>query len=111
MMQICQHTLTEQQVAVVMRMALQGLKYLHEQKKIHRDIKGGNILVDAEGQCKLADFGVSSNLDKTLGKHRTVIGTPVSCHWCTTFFALSSSGCINVKIFIHFMLCYLLFVL
>ena len=36
---------------------------------------GGNILVDQRGMCKLADFGVSSNLDKTLGKNRTVIGT------------------------------------
>jgi len=77
-MHICQRTFSEAQVACIMKHALQGLKYLHEQKKIHRDIKGGNILVDDSGNCKLADFGVSSNLDKTLGKNRTVIGTP---HW------------------------------
>jgi Flp pilus assembly protein TadG len=77
-MQICKRTLSEQQVASVMRMCLAGLAYLHGQGKIHRDIKGGNILVDGNCICKLADFGVSGNLDKTLGKHRTVIGTP---HW------------------------------
>ena len=78
MMSICKHTLSEQQVANVMRQSLAGLAYLHGQGKIHRDIKGGNILSDDHGMCKLADFGVSGNLDKTLGKHRTVIGTP---HW------------------------------
>jgi len=77
-MQICNRTFSEAQVAVIMKHALRGLAYLHSQKKIHRDIKGGNILVDAHARCMLADFGVSSNLDKTLGKNRTVIGTP---HW------------------------------
>jgi len=74
-MQICNRTFSEAQVACVMKHALHGLAYLHSQKKIHRDIKSGNILVDVKGVCKLADFGVSSNLDKTLGKNRTVIGT------------------------------------
>ena len=78
MMAICKHTLSEQQIANVMQQSLAGLAYLHSQGKIHRDIKGGNILSDSHGMCKLADFGVSGNLDKTLGKHRTVIGTP---HW------------------------------
>ena len=76
MMQINQRTFSEAQVALIMKHALNGLAYLHQEKKIHRDIKGGNILVTEDGTCKLADFGVSSNLDKTLGKNRTVIGTP-----------------------------------
>ena len=65
-------------VRLVCLRCLAGLAYLHGQGKIHRDIKGGNILSDSHGMMKLADFGVSGNLDKTLGKHRTVIGTP---HW------------------------------
>lgn len=73
-MRICNRTFSEAQVAAIMRHALMGLAYLHGQKKIHRDIKGGNILVDDKCVAKLADFGVSSNLDKTLGKNRTVIG-------------------------------------
>jgi len=45
-------------------------------KKIHRDIKSGNILLNHEGDCKLADFGVSAELTTTMAKRKTVIGTP-----------------------------------
>jgi serine/threonine protein kinase len=40
------------------------------------DIKSGNILLTHEGDCKLADFGVSAELTTTMAKRKTVIGTP-----------------------------------
>lgn len=55
---------------------MKGLEYLHKHKKIHRDIKAGNILLDASGTTKLADFGVSAELMNTLADKDTVIGTP-----------------------------------
>jgi len=73
---LCQVTLTEEQIAVVVRMSLYGLEYLHSGKTIHRDIKAGNILLTMEGDCKLADFGVSAELVHTMSKRQTLIGTP-----------------------------------
>jgi len=76
LMAICERTLTEDQIASVMKQSLYGLHYLHNAKKIHRDIKSGNILLTHEGDCKLADFGVSAELTTTMAKRKTVIGTP-----------------------------------
>ena len=72
----CERTLSEDQIACIMRMALQGLAYLHSARKIHRDIKSGNILLNHDGDAKLADFGVSAELATTMSKRKTVIGTP-----------------------------------
>ena len=69
-------TLSETEIATVLSDTLKGLEYLHLRKKIHRDIKAGNILLNMEGHAKLADFGVAGQLTDTMAKRNTVIGTP-----------------------------------
>ncbi|KAI5102740.1 mitogen-activated protein kinase kinase kinase kinase 3 isoform X1, partial [Silurus meridionalis] len=68
--------LLESQIAYVSRETLQGLYYLHNKGKMHRDIKGANILLTDNGYVKLADFGVSAQISATLAKRKSFIGTP-----------------------------------
>jgi len=75
-MQMCQRTLSENQIAAIMYQIVEGLVYLHTNKILHRDIKAGNVLVNKAGNAKLADFGVSAILVNTGFKQKTVVGSP-----------------------------------
>ena len=55
---------------------LRGLAYAHSKGIIHRDIKPANILLSADGQAKLADFGISRPVDSDLTAVGSMLGTP-----------------------------------
>ncbi|CAF1561800.1 unnamed protein product [Rotaria sordida] len=70
------NSLTEEWISYISKEISNGLNYLHSNKIIHRDIKEQNVLLNANAGVKLVDFGVSAQLDQTIGRRNTFIGTP-----------------------------------
>lgn len=75
LMEITKKAFNETQISLIMKDALKGLYFLHKNKRLHRDIKAGNIMLTESGRAKLGDFGISGEV-KDYTKHHTAIGTP-----------------------------------
>ncbi|KAJ3029125.1 UNVERIFIED_CONTAM: Protein kinase [Siphonaria sp. JEL0065] len=68
--------MTESHISAICLETLKGLQHLHQRQIIHRDIKSDNILLSAEGQVKLTDFGFSAKLSSDRHRRATMVGTP-----------------------------------
>jgi len=69
-------SITETHISFIMLETLKALEYIHSLHRIHRDIKSDNILLDNNGNIKLADFGYTVQLTEGKNRRNTTIGTP-----------------------------------
>ncbi|KAF0981064.1 hypothetical protein FDP41_012852 [Naegleria fowleri] len=53
-----------------------AVKYIHDRRILHRDLKTQNIFIAADGTVKLGDFGISKVLQSTMECAKTLVGTP-----------------------------------
>jgi hypothetical protein len=73
-----QETLQPREAATLVRTLALAMQAAHEAHVLHRDLKPGNVLLTADGQPKLSDFGLAKKLDEEEGQTHTgeVLGTP-----------------------------------
>eukprot|EP00595_Chromulina_sp_UTEXLB2642_P001283 CAMPEP_0196768272 /NCGR_PEP_ID=MMETSP1095-20130614/42540_1 /TAXON_ID=96789 ORGANISM="Chromulina nebulosa, Strain UTEXLB2642" /NCGR_SAMPLE_ID=MMETSP1095 /ASSEMBLY_ACC=CAM_ASM_000446 /LENGTH=344 /DNA_ID=CAMNT_0042137607 /DNA_START=88 /DNA_END=1119 /DNA_ORIENTATION=+ len=66
----------EPMIAYVCLKILLGLAFMHKNYRLHRDIKSDNVLINHDGEVKIADFGFAVNLTTEANKRNSVVGTP-----------------------------------
>jgi serine/threonine protein kinase len=71
-----EYRMKESEIAWVSKECLRALAYMHNAGTLHRDIKSDNVLMNARGEVKLADFGYVAQLTKGQDKRNSVVGTP-----------------------------------
>ncbi|KAL4452909.1 hypothetical protein ABPG74_002474 [Tetrahymena malaccensis] len=69
-------TIPEDIIAYILREIIQGLNFIHLQNQAHRDLKSDNILVNKNGEVKVADFGFATQLTQEKQRRKSVVGTP-----------------------------------
>lgn len=68
--------INESSISFLLKKLILALVHLHDDRRLHRDIKAGNILVSTHGMVKLADFGATGQLSDSMNKRQTRVGTP-----------------------------------
>uniref|UniRef100_A0A8C9TVJ0 polo kinase n=1 Tax=Scleropages formosus TaxID=113540 RepID=A0A8C9TVJ0_SCLFO len=68
--------LTEPEVRYFLRQIVSGIRYLHQQEILHRDLKLGNFFVNESMELKVGDFGLATKLEPLGDRRKTICGTP-----------------------------------
>ncbi|KAM4808154.1 serine/threonine-protein kinase PLK2 [Rhinophrynus dorsalis] len=68
--------LTDPEVRYYLKQIVSGLRYLHEQEILHRDLKLGNFFINESMELKVGDFGLAARLEPLEHRRRTICGTP-----------------------------------
>ena len=68
--------MSEPMIAYVCQCMLMALAFMHREYRLHRDIKSDNVLINYDGEVKVADFGFAINLTSEQLKRTSVVGTP-----------------------------------
>ncbi|CAO3658664.1 unnamed protein product [Rhizopus microsporus] len=81
--------LTEDEVRYIMGQILSAVRYISDNRIVHRDIKLGNVFLDKNMNCKLGDFGLSARLVNEFDRRKTTCGTP---HYIAPEILFDSTG-------------------
>ncbi|OCH93660.1 Pkinase-domain-containing protein [Obba rivulosa] len=73
--------LTNEHVQYFVYQILRGMKYIHSSSVVHRDLKPGNLLVNADCELKICDFGLARGYDSAPDENPTAMTEYVATRW------------------------------
>ncbi|RPD64429.1 kinase-like protein [Lentinus tigrinus ALCF2SS1-7] len=73
--------LTNEHVQYFVYQILRGMKYIHSASVVHRDLKPGNLLVNADCELKICDFGLSRGFNSAPDENPTLMTEYVATRW------------------------------
>ncbi|XP_062514279.1 mitogen-activated protein kinase 7-like [Corticium candelabrum] len=73
--------LTDEHLRYFLYQTLRGVKYMHSAHVLHRDLKPSNLLINADCELKIGDFGMARGLASTPDEHRTFMTEYVATRW------------------------------